>query len=653
MQPQVLAQQPPRSADGGAVARTVGVLLLLPAAVLTIITLVVPTIRTVGTSTRAESFLAGDDAEYVGFDNYGNVLGDLGFGSSLWFSLSLVLLPIVVAVVVAPLLAAALDWAGGWARVTARVVLSLAIVAFAPVALAIAWQRALREEPELLADPELAGATLRTSLTLMTFGVVCAIGVMVFLPAFRARRKLWPTLFTLAGLVVLGMLAVGLQQFTVPMVMTAFGPRNETMTPLGLMYRTAFQNGRIGEGAAVSALLLLLLAVLGVAAVLVVILTRLRVSVRPWRAPGSGSTVNAGAIVVALLALIAVVVVAVLMLGPWIDALGGSKPPEVPSDAGDRTWSPALLSALVSVGVAYLGALGVSGLRPLGRHSEWLLMPFAPWLFVGAAPLGIEFFKSLQDDGALGEGAPFPPILVSLVSLVVLAVLCRGQAERWQQQTAAGAPAAGSFFRTVVLPTLPLAALLIVVAVFVNAQDLFWSLLTIRTPEEGTVPMLLFMVNSNLTTQDFSVASATPLMPVVLGFVALGAIQALHLDRMTATVGRPDNPTGPIRLQAMPHGAPEPGWAGHVPSGQGPQFGQPGPVSGAGAPGQVPSAGQASAGQVSSAGQAPGQVSAGEAQSAGQVPSAGQAGQSPAGEAGQGSVPGEAGAVEPRPSENC
>lgn len=633
MQPQVLAQQPPRSVDGGAVARTVGVLLLLPAAVLTIITLVVPTIRTVGTSTRDESFIAGDDAEYIGFDNYGTVLGDSRFGSSLWFSVSLVLLPIVVAVVVAPLLAAAFDWAGGWARVTARVVLSLAIVAFAPVALAIAWLRALREEPELLADPDLTGGTLRTSVALMTFGVVCAIGVMVFLPAFRARRKLWPTLFTIAGLVVLGMLAVGLQQFTVPMVMTAFGPRDETMTPLGLMYRTAFQYGRLGDGAAVSTLLLLLLAVLGVAAVLVVVLTRLRVSVRPWRAPASGATVNAGAIVVALLALIAVAVVAVLAMGPWFDALGGPEP-EMPSGAGGRTWPPALLSALVSVGVAYLGALGVSGLRPLGRHSEWLLMPFAPWLFVGAAPLGIEFFKSLQEDGALGDGAPFPPILVSLVSLVVLAVLCRGQAERWQQQTAAGAPAAGSFFRTVVLPTLPLAALLVVVAVFVNAQDLFWSLLTIRSPEDGTTPMLLFMVHSNLAAQDFSVASATPLVAVVLGFVALGAIQALHLDRMTATVGRPDDPTGPIRLPIMPHGAPEPGWAGaprHAPSGQAPPFGQPGPVSAAEAPGQVPSAGQVSAGQA---------------------PLPGQAGPSSAGEAGQGSVSGESGAAEPRPGEN-
>ncbi|MFC4855717.1 hypothetical protein [Actinophytocola glycyrrhizae] len=549
MQPQVLTRQPPSSAGGGAVARVAGVLLLLPAAVLTVVTLVVPTVRTVGISLRAETFLARGEAEYVGFDNYDAVLGDGVFGPALWFSVSLVLLPIVVAVVVAPLIAAAFDWAGGWARVTARVVLSLAIVVFAPVALSIAWTRALREEPELLAD--LAGGTLRTSVALMTFGVVCAVGLMVFLPAFRARRKLWPTLFTVAGLLVLGMLAIGLQQFSVPFVVTRFGPANETMTLPGMLFTTAFGNGRFGEGAAVSALLLVLLAVLGVAAVLVVVLTRLRVGVRPWRSPGPRSPVNPGAIVLALLALVAVVVVAVLATGPWFDALGGPDP-EVPSGAGGRTWPPALLAALVSVGVAYLGALGISGLRPLGRHSEWLLMPFAPWLFVGATPLGIALYTSLRDEGELDDGTVFPPILVSLVALLVLAVLCRGQAERWQQQIAAGAPAAASFFRTVVLPTLPVAALLFVVTAFLNAQDLFWGMLTAPSVENGTTPMLLFTAHSTLTGLDYSVASATPLVAVVLGFVALAALQALHLDRMTATVGRPDDPTGPIRLPVQP-----------------------------------------------------------------------------------------------------
>lgn len=548
MQPQSLAPLPPRSPDGGAVARVIGVLLLLPAVVLTVLTLVIPTVGTVASSFRSETLFRGGESEPVGGANYEALFDDPRFWPSLGFAMSLVLLPILVAVVVAPLLSAALDWAGGWARWTARVALSLAIVVFAPVALVIAWRRALADDPAFLADPDLAGGTLRSTTAMMTFGVVCAVGVMIFLPAFRARRRLWPTLFTVAGVAVLGLLAVGVQQFTVPYVLSGFGPKNETMTPVGMLFVSAFQNGQLGEAAAVSTLLLVLLAVLGVGAMLVVVLTRLRVSVRPWRSPGSGSTVNPGAVVLAVLALLAVVGVAVFTMDPWFDALGGSSP-ESPEGTGSRTWSPAVLGALVSVGVAYLAALGISGLRPLGRYSEWLLMLFAPWLFVGTAPLSIEFFTSLRDEGELNsEAALFPPILVAIVPLVIMAVLCRGQAERWQQQVSAGAPAGGAFFRVVVLPTLPLAGLLVVVAVFVHAQDLFWPLLVAADPENGTAPLMLVRVQNAYTTGEFSVASATPLLAVVLGFVALVAVQLLHLDRMTATVGKADEVTEPIAV---------------------------------------------------------------------------------------------------------
>lgn len=548
MQPQVLVHQPPRSPDGGAVAKVTGALLAVPALVLMVITIVIPAFATIGTSMTSESMLRGGEAESVGFDNFDRLFSDPAFWPSVGFALSLVLLPILVALVVGPLVAAAVDWAGGWARWLMRAALSAAIVVFSPVALAIAWRRALADEPALLGDPDVVGGTLRTSFAFMTFGVVCAAGVLIFLPAFRARRRLWPTLFTIAGVALTGLLAMGLQQFTVPYLMTGFGPGNETMTPIGLMFTGAFQNGNLGQAAAVATVLLVLLAVLGVAAVLVVVLTRLRVSVRPLRSPRETRPVNAGAIVVALLALAAVVAIAVLTMGPWFDALGGSSP-EVPDGAEGRTWSPAVRGALVSVGVAYLAALGISGLRPLGRYSEWLLMLFAPCLFVGVAPLAVEFFRTARDEGGVNtEDVLTPPILVAILPLLIMAVLCRGQAERWQQ----GVATVGGFFRTVVLPTLPLAGFLFVVTVFVNGQDLFWSLLVALEPQTWTVPLSLVSLQNSYATGEFSVAATTPTVTVLLGFLAVVAFQFLHLDRMTATVGRPDDPTGPIRMPVMP-----------------------------------------------------------------------------------------------------
>jgi ABC-type sugar transport system permease subunit len=525
--------------SSGVARKVIGWVLLAPAAVLTVLTLVIPTVRTIVTSLHDETFLR--ESRYVGFDNYGDVFARLW--PSVGFALSLVAAPIVAAVVAAPLVAAAVNWAGGWARVTARVVLSLALVVFAPVALAIAWRNSIAEDdPTVLADADLTGATLRYVTLLTVVGVVCAVGVMLFLPAFRARdRRLWPTLFAIAGVAVPGLLAVGLQQFTLPFVMTGFGPRNETLTPVGLLYTYTYREARAGMGAAVGVVLLAVLAVLGVAAVLVVVLSRLRVTLLPRRQPPVRR--DAGAIVLAALVLVAVVAVLVLAMLPWFDALSGQDV-KSPSGMQARTWSMAASGALVSVGVAYLAALGISGLRPLGRRSEWLLLPFAPWLFVGVAPLSVEFFKSVRDAGDLDTaGALFPPIMVSLVALVAMAVLCRGQSVRWRQEVAGGASAPDTFFTVVVLPTMPLAALLFVVATFLNAQDLVWPLLVELSPEKFTTPLNLYAADTTGFGQDFSVASATPPLAVILGFLSLTAIQVFHLDRTAATTGaEPDLP---------------------------------------------------------------------------------------------------------------
>jgi ABC-type sugar transport system permease subunit len=515
-----------------ATARVVGWLLLLPAAVLAVLTLVVPTVRTVVASFHAETLGVGGGSKSVGFDNYDAIFGAGRFWQSLSFALSLVTLPMIVAVVVAPLLAAALEWAGAWARWTARIVLSLTIVVFSPVALAIAWQRDLRSDPVRIADIDLVGGTMRSSVAMMTFGVVCAIGLMIFLPVFRGGRPAWPALFTIAGLAVLGMVAVGLQLFTAPYVMTAFGPANVTTTPVGLMFVSTFMQMRLGMGAAVATVLLVILAVLGVGAVLVLILTRLRVSLRPMDRAASN---NPGAIVLGALVLAALVAAVVLTALPWFSALSGPDP-HTASGAQARTWGPALFGAFVSVGAGYLAALGISGLRPLGRHSEWLLMPFAPWLFVGVAPLSIDFFTSLQEDGGLDTTSALNPrILVSVVSMVILAVLCRGQSQQWQRQVAEGAPVGAAFTRTVLVPTLPLAGLLFVVTLFFTAQDLLWPLLVAASPEHETVGVGLARANSTFTGVDFSVASATPLLAIVLGALALIAVQLFHVDRLTAT----------------------------------------------------------------------------------------------------------------------
>ncbi|NUT11661.1 MAG: sugar ABC transporter permease, partial [Nonomuraea sp.] len=168
-----------------------GWLLAVPALFGTLISLVLPTAQTIWLSLQRGGVLR--ESTYVGFANYGRLLGDGEFWRAAWFTLSLVAMPLLVAVVVAPLLAVALDRAGTWPRRAGRIVLSLAIVTFSPVGVAAAWMRGLAPDApglaglaEGLRDPATAPGTLRLIVAAGTFGVVCALAVMAFLPALRA-----------------------------------------------------------------------------------------------------------------------------------------------------------------------------------------------------------------------------------------------------------------------------------------------------------------------------------------------------------------------------------------------------------------------------------------------------------------------------------
>ncbi|HRE27220.1 MAG TPA: hypothetical protein PK954_11345, partial [Anaerolineales bacterium] len=50
-----------------------------------------------------------------------------------------------------------------------------------------------------------------------------------------------------------------------------------------------------------------------------------------------------------------------------------------------NTLVPPLVGLVIQWPLALLGGYAIGGLRPLGRHSLWLLVPFAPWLFVTPA----------------------------------------------------------------------------------------------------------------------------------------------------------------------------------------------------------------------------------------------------------------------------
>ncbi|MEV4359656.1 sugar ABC transporter permease [Nonomuraea sp. NPDC049625] len=564
-----------------------GWLLAVPALLGTLISLVLPTAQTIWLSLQRGGVLR--ESTYVGFANYGRLLGDGEFWRAAWFTLSLVAMPLLVAVVVAPLLAVALDRAGTWPRRAGRIALSLAIVTFSPVGVAAAWMRGLAPDApglaglaEGLRDPATAPGTLRLIVAAGTFGVVCALAVMAFLPALRAgsvpqgfsdargfsgpsRGGVGPAMLVVGVLVAIATVAIGLQTFSFGLVLTRGGPERSTETLAGLEYDSAFRMAEFGPGASVATLTGVILGVLGIVATVVVAASRLSVTLTPRTAPEPGATVptspggvptapaagpiapgaapaaapvaapgaaggrGAGTVgmAVGIVALVVFLAVALVCAWPWIDGVLASPTSEASSLRSQvNTWVPAIGGAVVSVGVAYLAALGIGGLRPLGRGSEWLLLVFAPWLFVGTGPLGVANWQNMRNMGLIDSFlALVPPLLVSVPALLVLTLLCKGLAERTDKD----------FFGGVFLPSLPMAGILAGAVALMNAQDLLWPLLVAQKPTLFTAPVAQMAQLGSFAAAKPDVGAATPLLVVAVALVAVVAAQLLYLDRLAIT----------------------------------------------------------------------------------------------------------------------
>ncbi|HUR05875.1 MAG TPA: hypothetical protein VM347_25240, partial [Nonomuraea sp.] len=231
-------------------------------------------------------------------------------------------------------------------------------------------------------------------------------------------------------------------------------------------------------------------------------------------------------------ALVVFAVVGLVLTWPWLSALFAPVQPGSAAPSGLRTvvntWAPALISALVSVGVAYLAALGIGGLRPLGRRSEWLLLAFAPWLFVGIGPLSVADWRTIRSMGLIDSFvALIQPILVSVPALLILTLLCKGLAARTDKD----------FLSGVVLPSLPMAGILALAVTLVNGQDLTWPLLVAQEPGLATAPVALLTQTTGYTAAWPDIGLATPLAVVAVALIGIVAAQLLYLDRLAITVG--------------------------------------------------------------------------------------------------------------------
>ncbi|THV27009.1 hypothetical protein [Glycomyces paridis] len=505
-------------------------LLVVPAAAL-LFAYVLPTLDTLTTSMRAETMLGG--GESVGGENYSTVLGDTAFGESLALAAGIGLGAAVGGAVIAFLVAWCVHRAGHGVRTAARITAALAAVAFAPAAWALGL---LATHFEHLAEDATGPLVPEWSSWVgITGGVVFGTGLLVGLAAFRgaAAGKRARTILAAAGLTAMALTATGLQAFSFSGVTLV-----EPESPLYHLFRTTFQIGEFGLGAALSILILILLALLGLGAALLFIGARVHFDVSSEPDEPQGFRTGAGIGAIILLALFATGIL--MRLWPWLSRIteGPAAPYDTATVAAD-TWGPALVTSVVGFAAALAGAVAIGMLRPLGDHSLWLLLPFAPWLFTGSGPLALSNFAALRDAEEFGTfTASMPRAWIAVPALFLLTALFWGLERRRRAMLAAGAtPQAAS--ASLLGAGWPLAALVALAVLVANAQDTYWQAVS-GTPDSANAWVAMSAELSGATAYDGSIgtAAAYPLSLLIPFAAAAVAAAVWYLPKIALRTGK-------------------------------------------------------------------------------------------------------------------
>ncbi|WP_030162057.1 sugar ABC transporter permease [Glycomyces sp. NRRL B-16210] len=525
--------QPPQPPTGGGRALFGWLLLIVPLVAL-VYAYVLPTLRAIDESTRSGSGFGAEGAP-VGGENYSKLFGDQAFLEGVLTYGLVALGSALSGAVVAFLVAWCVHLAGRGVRLAGRIIAVLAALSFAP----LAWTVALKaDEFERFTEPgsQMAEAVSLSSWVAIASGTVFGIGLLVGLAAFRGgadtgRRV--GTVLAAAGLTGLAILAAGLQAYTFS-ALTGLRPTS----PLAHVYGISFRNADFGLGQAASVAVLVPLALLGLAAAFLVIGARVRIDIapgpeqpRPFRAgPGIGAIV--------LLALFATGTL--MTLWPWLSRIGdGSAEPYESGTVLSNTWGTALVTTGIGFAAALAGAIAIGTLRPLGDKSLWLLLPFAPWLFVGSGPLALSNYMGLRDAEDYGTYMSLAPrAWIAVPALFLLTALFWGLENRRRAMLNEGwspGAAGATLFRA----GWPLAALVGLAVLVANGQDSYWQSLT-GLPDQ---PNAWVAMVSNLTSlmnfdAGFGVGVGYPVAIFLPLAVAAVAAAIWYLPRVAIHIGK-------------------------------------------------------------------------------------------------------------------
>lgn len=521
-----------------------GLLMLLPACGLCSMNVLGLTVGTLTNSLQSNP-ARGDDSEFVGAENFERLAEIRIFTSAVEFTSQLLFVRVLVAAVFPILLSIGVYQLGKRSRRAVQLLFTLPMAFFAPALLAF-WSRRM----DWMWDGESTETTILLIEALIMLIVSCAAGLLVYsaiLRRYEADEKGWRA--ALPSLIAIWLIS----QFAVAAYALQAAP------PLGFLFRSGaitfsqfvIETTRIFNldvGFAASAFILFPVAVLGVLATLIVVLFRLQLehasTAENNERPGNRLFGILGWVVTALGAFSVIFILFAPYLLSLLDILSGAGESYARSVTFGTIWlnsilPPLLVVFFVQLPVAYVGALAIGAVRPFGRWSEWLLLLFSPWLFATSMPFILQRMLDLGDADARDIfSALIPPLLISVPMLVVLTMFFKGHEPKWRQARAEGMPAMRAFFKTLFLPSLPLAGFL------AATQDLVHSLTVVFSPEQYNAASAIIYFIRTLGPLDSEKVIAFVGLPLFLIFsVIFLALRILYLDKLT--LGR--EPSAPAK----------------------------------------------------------------------------------------------------------
>ncbi len=543
-----------------------GILFILPAMGALILTQIIPTIMTFIQSFRSSSLIGVSEA--VGFSNYEMMISKPQIGQVFSFT-GLLTVNRVLMVLIPPLaLALGASSLKPVLRKFVRVFASLPWMIYSPMALSIAWL--VLVSPfygfNMLAgyrgDPTTARWLFLILDGISFLGLASGIGLTVYLAAIKgekedgSKKRLTKSLIILAVILVLGTIALSLQGGEAIVSMTNGMPANATMAVYPYIILLTFVYFNAGLAAAVTSPLIMIIGLIGFSVGLLLILSNLRLFALPKKAEPMplAKWLRILTIILMVIGLITILIsISPYLMKNILLLINNDK--IVLDHVGDlfseidmpiwntllNTWLvPVIIVLLVQLPLTYLGALGIGALRPFGKASEWLLLLFAPWLFIRVLLLVPGMAQSLYELRLMNSNFGFAiPYIINIPMLFILTLFFRGQTRK-----AAESGGTTKIFRNYILASLPLTAICVVFSLMTIQQELLWSTLVLSYPENWILPVLYRQSSRVLSLRSGELAaffSIIRLPASILSMIILIVYQVSYFPRLGIKVGKENN----------------------------------------------------------------------------------------------------------------